>query len=210
MIHYNSNTMAEGVYQITDQFEKMVAKYTGAPYAIALDCCSNGLFLCLKYLKIEGRSISVPARTYMSVPCAIINSGNKVDLYPVQGTTLKGEYMLGYTHIWDSALRFTSNMYRPGSYQCLSFSGPNKILKLGKGGMILTDNKEAYKWFKRARFSGRNEVSYHEDEFTMTGWNMYLNPELAVRGCLLMAGMPEHNPDKELPYPDLSLHSAYK
>lgn len=36
--------------------------------------------------------------------------------------------------------------------------GPYKHLKLGKGGTILTDNEEAYKWFKRARFSGRNEM----------------------------------------------------
>lgn len=201
--------MAESIYKITEEFERVVAKYTGAPYAVALDCCSNGLFLCLRYLNITGKFLSIPCRTYMSVPCAIINSGNTVDLYPVQGTTLKGEYQLGYVPIWDSALRFTSGMYRPGQYQCLSFSGPRKHLKLGKGGMILTDNKQAYEWFKRARFSGRSECSYHEDNFTQLGWNMYLDPEKSVRGLLLMEGMPEYNEDKELPYPDLSKFPIY-
>lgn len=201
--------MSEGVYQITDQFEKMVAKYTGSPYAIALDCCSSGLFLCLKYLGIKDQCISIPSRTYMSVPCAIINSGNKVKWKEVEGVTLCGEYQLGDTPVWDSALLFTSDMYVPGRYQCLSFSGPRKTLKLGKAGMILTDDKEAYKWFKRARFSGRNEVSYHDDYFDTIGWNMYLSPEVSVRGCLLMEGIPKHNDPVRLPYPDLSKYSIY-
>lgn len=202
--------MAESVYKITEEFERVVAKYTGSPYAVAVDSCTSALFLCLKYLGIKDRLISIPCRTYMSVPCTIINSGNKVDFYQLPGDKLKGEYMLGYTNIWDSALRFTSNMYRPGQYQCLSFSGPNKHLKLSKGGMILTDNQDAYKWFKKARFSGRNEVSYHEDSFDMIGWNMYLLPELATRGLLFMNGMPENNEDKCLPYPDLSKFEIYK
>lgn len=203
--------MSQGVYQITEQFEKMVAEYTGAPYAIALDCCSNGIFLSLKYLGIEGQYISIPSHTYMSVPCAIINSGNKVKWIPSNkgNYTLCGEYQLGDTPVWDSALLFTSGMYVPGRYQCLSFSGPRKTLKLGKAGMILTDNEEAYKWFKKARFSGRNEVSYHEDSFDQIGYNMYLNPETSIRGCLLMEGIPKHNDPVKLPYPDLSKFPIY-
>jgi dTDP-4-amino-4,6-dideoxygalactose transaminase len=200
--------MAKGIYKITEDFEAVVAKYTGAPYAIALDCCSNGIFLCLKYLNIKNKKIEIPSHTYMSVPCAIINSGNKVR-WKVSSKHLTGEYKLGTTNVWDSALRFTSGMYQPGEYQCLSFSGPRKHLKLGKGGMILTDNYEAYRWFKRARFSGRNECSYQEDTFTQLGWNMYMMPEIAVRGLLLMEGVPEHNEDITLPYPDLSQFSIY-
>lgn len=196
--------MAEGVYQITDQFEKMVAKYTGAPYAVALDCCSNGIFLSLKYLGIKDQYLDIPCRTYMSVPCVIINSGNKVGWRNMEEDTLCGEYQIGSTPVWDSALLFTSDMYVPGRYQCLSFSGPMKTLKLGKAGMVLTDNIDAYKWFKRARFSGRNEVSYHDDYFDTLGWNMYLNPEIAVRGCQLMPGIAKDNDPVRLPYPDLS------
>lgn len=202
--------MAEGIYKITEDFEWRVAEYTNAKYAVAVDCCSNALFLSLNYLGIKNQEIEIPSRTYMSVPCTIINSGNHVKFKPVIGTTLKGEYQLGDTPVWDSALRFTSNMYVPGRFQCLSFSGPNKILKLSKGGMILTDDYDAYKWFKKARFSGRNEKPYHEDEFTQLGWNMYLLPELATRGLLLMDGMAKHNEDKNLPYPDLSKFDVYK
>ena len=35
---------------VTEQFETALATYTGAKFAIAIDNCSNALFLCLKYL----------------------------------------------------------------------------------------------------------------------------------------------------------------
>ena len=101
-------------------------------------------------------------------------------------------------------------MYRDGFTQCLSFSGPHKHLKLGKGGMILTDSLEAYKWYKKARFSGRGECSYHDDNFTMLGWNFYMLPEIAAKGIGLMAGIKENNDDLELLYPDLSKFKIYK
>jgi hypothetical protein len=97
---------------------------------------------------------------------------------------------------------------------CLSFTGPYKHLKLSKGGAILTDDETAYKWFKRARFSGRRECSYHDDDFDMLGWNFYMIPELSTRGLLMMNqfyrnGKPITNEDIELPYPDLSKFKIY-
>ena len=41
--------MANGIYKITEDFEKALADYTGAQYAITLDNMSNGLFLALYY-----------------------------------------------------------------------------------------------------------------------------------------------------------------
>lgn len=208
--------MAQGVYKITEEFELKVAEYTGAPYAVAIDNLSNALFLALYYENIKDQVITIPSRTYMSVPCEIIHAGGKVEFEPVEGTTIKGAYQLKPTKVWDSALRFTSNMYMENTHMCLSFTGPYKHLKLSKGGMILTDDYEAYKWFKKARFSGRNECSYHEDSFEMIGWNFYMLPELATRGLLLMSqfydknGNPIHNDDLELSYPDLSNFSVYK
>ena len=43
--------MANGIYQITEDFEKELSKYTGAPYVVTLDNQSNGLFLSLYYEK---------------------------------------------------------------------------------------------------------------------------------------------------------------
>ena len=158
---------------------------------------------------------TIPSRTYMSVPCEIIHAGAKVKFEPVEGTKIKGAYQLKPTKVWDCALRFTSKMYVPNTHMCLSFTGPYKHLKLSKGGMILTDDEKAYNWFKRARFSGRNETSYHEDTFDMLGWNFYMMPEIAARGLLFMTqfydinGTPKENEDIELGYPDLSQYEIY-
>lgn len=135
---------ASGIYKVTQDFEEMVAKYTGAPYAVAVDNASNALFLALYYEKVAGMEIEIPSRTYMSVPCEIIHAGAKVKFIPSDKNTIKGAYQLYPTNVWDSALRFTSNMYLPGTHMCLSFTGPYKHLKLSKGGMIITDNKDAY------------------------------------------------------------------
>jgi hypothetical protein len=159
--------------------------------------------------------VGCPSRTYPSVPCEIIHSGLKIEWEPVKGSTLKGAYNLTNSNVWDSALRFTADMYIPKSHMCLSFTGPYKHFKLSKGGAILTDDYEAYSWFRRARYSGRREVSYHQDNFDMIGWNFYMMPELAARGLLLMGqfyeigGIKKENDDLELPYPDLSKFEIY-
>ena len=213
--------MANGIYKITDDFEKALSDYTGAPYVITVDNQSNALFLSLYYehyvkKSIESSSISIPSRTYPSVPCEIIHAGLKVDFYPVEGSTLRGAYQLKGSNVWDSALKFTADMYSPNTHMCVSFTGPYKHFKLSKGGAILTDSLEAYHWFRRARYSGRRECSYHDDYFDMIGWNFYMMPELAARGLLLMNqfynldGTKKHNEDLELPYPDLSKYEIYK
>jgi dTDP-4-amino-4,6-dideoxygalactose transaminase len=205
----------KNVYDITKEFESALGKYTGAKYVVTVDNQSNALFLALMYEKISGQEITIPSRTYPSVPCEIIHAGGKVKFQQVDGTTLKGAYQLFPTKVWDSALRFTADMYIPNTHMCISFTGPYKHFKLSKGGAILTDNEDAYKWFKRARYSGRNECSYHEDNLDMLGWNFYMMPELATRGLLLMNqfynldGSKKENPDLELPYPDLSKFEIY-
>jgi dTDP-4-amino-4,6-dideoxygalactose transaminase len=213
--------MSKGVYKITEEFEGSLSDYTGAPYVVTVDNQSNALFLSLYYEKNVKKNIVVdtiwiPSRTYPSVPCEIIHNNLKVGFLPVEGNTIKGAYNLVGSKVWDSALRFTSDMYIPNTHMCISFTGPYKHFKLSKGGAILTDDLEAYKWFKRARYSGRRECSYHEDTFDMLGWNFYMMPELSARGLLMMQqfynldGTKKHNADLELPYPDLSKYEIYK
>jgi dTDP-4-amino-4,6-dideoxygalactose transaminase len=205
----------KNVYDITKEFERALSDYTGAPYVITVDNQSNALFLALMYENIKEQEITIPSRTYPSVPCEIIHAGGKVNFKPAKGKTLKGAYQLEPTNVWDAALSFTADMYKSGTHMCISFTGPYKHFKLSKGGAILTDNEEAYFWFKRARYSGRRECSYHEDNLDMLGWNFYMMPELAARGLLLMnqfytsKGQKKHNEDLELPYPDLSQFEVY-
>lgn len=211
----------KNAHNITKDFEEELQKYTGAPHAIALDNMSNALFLSLYYEKNIKKSlitdtITIPSRTYPSVPCEIIHAGLKVNFEPVEGKMIKGAYQLQGSKVWDSALRFTGDMYIPGTHMCLSFTGPYKTLKLSKGGAIITDDYNAMLWFKRARFSGRRECSYHDDHFDMIGWNFYMMPELAARGILMMNqfynldGSKKQMEDLELPYPDLSKFEIYK
>lgn len=218
---------AQGVHKITEQFEEAICKYTGAPYCVCVDNASNALFLALYYdfhvwqgFGFEHKMVvTIPNRTYPSVPCEIIHAGCIPKFKKVRKKTIKGAYPLDPTRVWDSALRFTAGMYMPNTHMCISFTGPYKHLKLGKGGAILTDSKEAYLWFKKARFSGRSECSYFEDDFDnnpVIGWNFYMMPEIAARGLLLMTqfynldGTPKSNPDLELPYPDLSKFKCYQ
>ncbi len=224
--------MAQGIHKVTADFEKELAIYTGAPYVICVDNQSNGLFLALHYWIQERKKehyktknfkyievIDVPQRTYPSVPSEVIHAGAEVNFTKVEGKTLKGAYQLNPSNVWDSALRFTADMYIPNSMMCISFTGAYKHFKLSKGGAILLDDLNAYNWLKKARFSGRSECSYHEDNFDdnpVIGWNFYMMPEIATRGLLLINqfynsdGSKKHNEDLELPYPDLSKFNLWK
>jgi dTDP-4-amino-4,6-dideoxygalactose transaminase len=212
--------MANGIYKVTEEFEEKLSHYTGAKYAVTVDNMSNALFLSLYYEKhvnksIKGKEITIPNRTYPSVPCEIIHAGLKVKWKKISTDTLTGAYQLEGSNVWDSALRFTSDMYIPHTHMCISFTGPYKHFKLSKGGAILTDDLKAYHWFKRARYSGRRECSYHDDNLDMLGWNFYMMPELAARGLLLMGqfynmdGTKKSQEDLTLPYPDLSKFKIY-
>jgi len=215
--------MAYGVYKNTEEFEEQLAQYTGSKYAVTVDNMSNGLFLALYYenyiMHACNDIITVPSRTYPSVPCEIIHAGLKVgwdnDHPQVKDGKLTGAYRLEGSNVWDSALTFTADMYKSNTHMCVSFTGPYKHFKLSKGGAILTDSLKAYHWFKRARYSGRRECSYHDDNFDMIGWNFYMMPELAARGLLLMNqfynqdGTKKYQEDLSLPYPDLSKFKIY-
>lgn len=210
--------MPYNAHDITKQFEAALAGYCGAPYCACVDNCSNALFLALKYKGIEGKTVSIPKHTYPSVPCEIIHAGGKVDFHP-SPEILIGSYPLGDTGVWDCSLEFTADMYLPGLLMCLAFTGPYKHLKLGKGGAILTDSRPAYDWFKKARFSGRSECSYHEDDFDknpVIGWNFYMPVETAARGLHMMPqfynadGSKKKNEDLALKYPDLSKFNIWK
>ena len=88
-----------------------------------------------------------------------------------------------------------------------------KHLPIGRGGMILTDSEEDYKYFKKARFDGRGELPLQEDNLTQLGWNTYMTPEQASRGLMLFSTIRFKNLD-DIPtelqgYPDLSQYDIY-
>ena len=197
-------------YKIVQMFEEEVADYVGSPYAVSVDSCTNALFLVCKYLKVK--EVTIPSKTYLSVPQSIIHSGGEVVFDTTKETNdWSGIYQLKPYPIYDSAKRFTSEMYIPNSFMCLSFH-IKKHLKIGKGGMILTDNEDAVKWFKKARYEGRGEKLYHEDDIDMLGWNMYMTPQQASHGLSLMQNYPVDVPDldENNGYRDLTEFTIFK
>ena len=131
------------------QFERLLAKKTGAPYAIMTDCCTHAIEMCLRYKQVKRTQFT--AYTYLSIPMTMHKLGIEYELVPEKWT---GEYRFYGTDIWDSARRLEEGMYRPGMMQCLSF-GHNKPLQIGHGGAILLDDKEAYGILLQQRYDGR-------------------------------------------------------
>ena len=198
--------MRHNPFKIVEMFEETIADYTGAPFAVSVDSGTNALFLCCKYLEVE--TVIIPAQTYLSVPQSIMHAGGKIKFEDIKW---QGIYQLKPYSLYDAAKRFTSGMYIPGSFMTLSFH-IKKHLKMGKGGMILTDDKEAVEWLKRARYEGRSTVKYHEDNISICGWNMYMTPQEAAHGLALMQNFPEHNKDlpEDPPYKDLREFTLFK
>ena len=202
-------------YKVVKLFEEEVAQYTGAPFAVSVDSCTNALFLCLMYKREQlllgkRRQITIPSKTYLSVPMSIIHAGfEPVSDYGMNDW--KGIYQLKPYNVYDAAKRLTSDMYIGGSFMCLSFH-IKKMLSIGKGGMILCDDANAVEWFKAARYEGRSEKLYHEDDIKMLGWNMYMTPQQAAHGLALMQNYPIDVPDlgENNGYRDLTEFTVFK
>ena len=218
--------MSRNPHQVTRDFEAALCEYTGAPYAVAVNSCTMALTLAVAWhfwkdvppthAPILGtRRITIPKRTYVSVPQAIIHAGGR----PVfEDREWQGCYDLMPLRVWDSARWFTSGMYGdhdcefgPGTMLCVSFHS-SKTLGIEQGGAILHDSREADAWFRRARFDGRGEgVAPKDDTGIIVGWHCYMNPSTAAQGILKLHSLPRHN--ASLPnddYPDLSTLEVFK
>ena len=190
-------------WQVVEQFEKRMADYCGAPYAVAVDTCTTAIFLCLKY--IGAQSVVLPARTYLGVACAAIHAGCRVEfrdfkwegVYKIE--TDRGSFL-------DSACRLSGGQMSASSPMCLSFQY-RKHLKIGRGGMVLTDIQSHADWLRKARFCGRSEPNGTP---LFVGWQAYMEPERAARGLTLMDSLPDYNADLVFEYPDLREFSVLR
>ena len=194
-------------------FENRLAKYAGSKYAVCVDSCSNAIFLCLKYLEIKDRIIIIPKHTYASVPMQVIHAGNKVRFLdiPWSGYYHLSDSELGRTPIVDGAVKFCKNMYIPDTYYTVSFHH-RKTLKIGTGGVILTDDEKFVNWCRPMIYDGRHKYVLHsEDNYECIGYHMYMTPEQAATGLILMENIPDKNPDtgSSTTYKDLSLQKVF-
>ena len=197
-------------------FENAVARYTGAKHAIACDSNSNAIRLLLHYFGIE-KEVSVPKNTYVSVPNAILNAGYKLAFNDSKWYNM---YRIINTPIIDAAVSFYENMFddlhQVSEKDCMVLSFHHrKILKIGKGGMILTNSDVINDWLRSMIYDGRHKYQkYDEDEFECIGWHMYMTPEDAKKGLELLHGVFIKKFNKSVgsweTYKDLSHQKIFK
>jgi dTDP-4-amino-4,6-dideoxygalactose transaminase len=206
---------------VIDMFEKKVADFAGCKYSVLIDCCSHGIFLSLKYElsindnlrslygvsgKYDPITLTIPRRTYVSVPMQIKHAGFGVEYEDVEWS---GIYQLKPTRIYDGAVRWTKDMYvGNNALQVVSFQIKKRI-PIGKGGIILTDDEEAAKMLKLMSYDGRDlTLPYdHPEHIKCIGYHMYMTPEDAARGIMIMDTLPEVNEDSgnHRMYPDVEI-----
>tara|TARA_Y100000389_G_scaffold132720_1_gene130167 strand:- start:1336 stop:1932 length:597 start_codon:yes stop_codon:yes gene_type:complete len=193
---------------ITD-FEVEVAKFFGAPYAVAVDCCTHGIELCLRLT--DTTKINVPRRTYISVPFL----ADKLGLELVwRDEKWEDYYTLNYDdkRIIDAAVLWKKDSYIPNTMMSISFQF-QKHLSLGRGGMILCDNEVDAKMLKKMSYDGRlPNTPWREQDIDTMGYHYYMTPETAQKGLDKLKSAIESEPRKWVvtDWPDLTQMKIFK
>tara|TARA_B100001094_G_C18117425_1_gene764845 strand:+ start:866 stop:1459 length:594 start_codon:yes stop_codon:yes gene_type:complete len=163
-------------FQVIADFEKEVSSFFGAPYAVAVDCCTHGLELCLRHSKAE--TIRVPKNTYLSVPML----ADKLNINLEWKDEKWQNYYYLTNNIIDAAVLWERDSYIPGTYMCVSFQF-RKHLSLGRGGVILFDKKSDFDTLKRMSYDGRSpDESWSTQNIKSIGYHYYMTPETAELG----------------------------
>lgn len=178
------------LYKYFTILEERIASYCGSKYCVLVDSCTSALFLCFLYYK--PKKIILPSNTYIGVATAAHFNNIEVEFNDINWS---GIYKIDPLPLYDSARRFTSNMYIKDSLMCLSFHY-KKILKIGKGGAIILDDKNIYNFLIKARNCGKDiNKPLPEQEFNIPGLNFLMHPELALKGVELMNVISSNNDD---------------
>lgn len=190
------------VFEVIADFERKLAQFTGAPYAVMTDCCTHAIELCMRYLDVK--QCEFTAFTYISIPMLM----HKLAItYNLTDEKWIGEYQFHGTVIWDSARRLEPSMYKPGQMQCVSF-GYGKPVSTGRGGAILLDDQQAYQDLLAMRYDGRrlDIVPWQDQQHFRIGYHYRPTPEEAMQAHQLLARY-SLEPKSPLPhaYPDCRL-----
>tara|TARA_R100001086_G_scaffold246507_1_gene178848 strand:+ start:2628 stop:3233 length:606 start_codon:yes stop_codon:yes gene_type:complete len=189
------------------KFENKIASFFGSPYAVAVDCCTHGLELCLRQQEIK--HFTVPKRTYISVPFLADKLNIRFDWREEEWQDF---YYLGGTNIVDAAVLWKRNSYIPNTFMCVSFQY-RKHLSLGRGGIILTDDKNAAIILKKMSYDGRlPDIPWRKQDIKTIGYHYYMTPEIAQNGLNKIDEAINTIPKKwkVSDWPDLSKMSVFK
>ena len=177
------------MFEYIEKFENEIANFYGAPYAVATDCCTHAIELCLR---CEGYdNIVIPSHTYISVPFTF----KKLNLkWKFEYQEWKDFYYLRNTNIIDAAVYWKQNGYIKNTYMCLSFQY-KKHLSLGRGGAILLQNKEDYDILKKMSYDGRTpNIPWMDQNIDTMGYHYYMTPETAKFGLDKLPKAFKNNP----------------
>jgi len=193
-------------FEVINKFECEVAKFFGSPYAIAVDSCTHGIELSLRYCNVK--SLNVPKHTYISVPFLAKKLNLGLDW---RNQNWKDFYYLSYSVI-DAAVLWKPNSYIPKTFMSISFQY-QKHLSLGRGGIILTDNEDASNQLKKMSYDGRlPNIPWREQNIDTMGYHYYMTPETAQMGLdkLPEAIIKEPRQWEISDWPDLSQMEIFK
>jgi dTDP-4-amino-4,6-dideoxygalactose transaminase len=166
-------------FEIITEFENSISKFFGSQYAVAVDSCTHGIELCLRYTKET--KINVPKRTYLSVPFLAEKMGLEREW---RDEEWEDYYTLNYggKRIIDAAVLWKRDSYEPNTFMCLSFQY-QKHLSLGRGGIILLDNEDDFIALKKMSYDGRlPNIPWREQNIDTVGFHYYMTPETAKLG----------------------------
>ena len=193
-------------FNTVTEFENQVAEFFGAPYAVAVDSCTHGVELCLRYTRED--FIEVPKNTYLSIPFLSYKLGIELEW--------KTEDWVDYYYltdkIIDAAVLWKPNSYIPGTYMSLSFQY-QKHLSLGRGGMILLDNEHDAIQLKKMSYDGRlPNIPWRDQNIDTIGYHYYMTPETAQLGLdkLPQAKLTPPRQWSINDWPDLTQMSIFK
>lgn len=192
-------------FKVISVFENQVASFFGSPYAVAVDSCTHGVELCLRYTK--AKEILVPKNTYISIPFLADKLNIKLSW---KDENWQDYYFLTKDTI-DAAVLWEKNSYIPGTFMNLSFQY-RKHLSLGRGGMILLDNKDAAIELKKMSYDGRSpDTPWREQNISSVGYHYYMTPESAELGLKKLSSAIKTKPKKWTieDWPDLTKMSVF-
>ena len=189
------------------EFESIVSKWFGAKYGIAVDSCTHGIELCLRYIGVD--EIEVPKRTYLSIPFL----SNKLNV-PLKwkDEDWRDYYEIGNSGVYDAAVLWRENSYIPNTMMCLSFQF-QKHLSLGRGGMILLDDEDSYKSLRKMVYDGREpSIPWRDQNIDTIGYHYYMTPETAKLGIKKFKDAINQTPRKWKldDWPDLTQLEVFK
>ena len=196
-------------FNFVSNFENKISQFFGSPFAVAVDSCTHGIELCLRYTK--EKKINVPKRTYISVPFLAEKLGIEIDWRDEEWVDY---YTLNYSdrRIIDAAVLWKRNSYIPNTFMCISFQY-QKHLSLGRGGIILLDNEEDFFKLKKMSYDGRlPNVPWREQDIDTIGYHYYMTPETAELGLNKLETAINTEPKKWIytDWPDLTQMKIFK